>query len=92
MGIVSASSFQVAIEVSATLAFALSGLIAGARKKLDAFGVFVVTGVAAFGGGTLRDLLLDRRPFFWISHAHWLWLMLFYACLRWRLCAADIYC
>jgi uncharacterized membrane protein YeiH len=77
MDMVSASTFQVPIEVSATLAFALSGLIAAARKKLDAFGVFVVTGVAAFGGGTLRDVLLDRRPFFWINHAHWLWLMLF---------------
>lgn len=77
MVIVTTSTFQVPIEVCATLAFALSGLIAGARKKLDAFGVFVVTGVAAFGGGTLRDVLLDRRPFFWVDHANWLWLMLF---------------
>lgn len=72
----SASTLQVFIEVCATLAFAFSGLIAGARKKLDPFGVFVVTGVAAFGGGTLRDVLLDRRPFFWVDHANWLWLML----------------
>ena len=50
MVIVTATTFQVPIEICATLAFALSGLIAGARKKLDAFGVFVVTGVAAFGG------------------------------------------
>lgn len=77
MVIVSASTFQVPIEICATLAFALSGLIAGARKKLDAFGVFVVTWAAAFGGGTLRDVLLDRRPFFWVDHANWLWLMLF---------------
>lgn len=76
MVIVTASTFQVPIEICATLAFALSGLIAGARKRLDAFGVFVVTGVAAFGGGTLRDVLLDRRPFFWVDHANWLWLML----------------
>ncbi len=76
MVIVTASTFQVAIEICATFAFALSGLIAGARKKLDAFGVFVVTGVAAFGGGTLRDVLLDRWPFFWVDHANWLWLML----------------
>jgi uncharacterized membrane protein YeiH len=73
---VNASTLQVVIEICATSAFALSGLIAGARKKLDAFGVFVVTGVAAFGGGTLRDVLLDRRPFFWVDHANWIWLML----------------
>jgi len=77
MVIVTASTFQVPIEICATFAFALSGLIAGARKKMDAFGVFVVTGVAAFGGGTLRDVLLDRRPFFWVDHAGWIWLMLF---------------
>ncbi|MDD2933297.1 MAG: trimeric intracellular cation channel family protein [Methylotenera sp.] len=76
MVIVTASTLQVPIEICATFAFALSGLIAGARKKMDAFGVFVVTGVAAFGGGTLRDVLLDRRPFFWVEHANWIWLML----------------
>ncbi|MFO0124731.1 MAG: TRIC cation channel family protein, partial [Betaproteobacteria bacterium] len=47
------------IEALATLAFALSGLLAAARKRLDAVGVVVVAGLAAFGGGTLRDILLD---------------------------------
>ena len=64
------------IEVLATLAFALSGLLEAARKKLDAVGVVVVAGLAAFGGGTLRDILLDRRPFFWMEHASWLWALL----------------
>jgi len=67
---------QVAIEALATVAFALSGLIEAARKKLDAVGVCVVAGLAAFGGGTLRDILLDRRPFFWVEHAWWLWVLL----------------
>jgi uncharacterized membrane protein YeiH len=70
------SNAQVAIEAVATLAFALSGLIEGARKRLDAVGVCVVAGLAAFGGGTLRDILLDRRPFFWVEHAAWLWALL----------------
>jgi len=61
------------IEAVATLAFALSGLLEAARKKLDAVGVVVVAGLAAFGGGTMRDILLDRRPFFWMQHASWLW-------------------
>lgn len=64
------------IEAAATLAFALSGLLAAARKRLDAVGVCVVTGLAAFGGGTLRDVLLDRRPFFWVEQAVWLWALL----------------
>jgi uncharacterized membrane protein YeiH len=64
------------MEVAATLAFALSGLLEAARKRLDAVGVCVVSFLAAFGGGTLRDVLLDRRPFFWVEHAWWLWALL----------------
>ena len=47
-----------------------------ARKRLDAVGVCMVAGLTAFGGGTLRDVLLDRRPFFWVEHATWLWALL----------------
>jgi uncharacterized membrane protein YeiH len=64
------------LEATATIAFALSGLLEAARKRLDAVGVCVVAGLAAFGGGTLRDILLDRRPFFWVEHAIWLWALL----------------
>ena len=64
------------VEALATLAFALSGLLEAARKRLDAVGVCLVAGLAAFGGGTLRDVLLDRRPFFWVAHPAWLWSLL----------------
>ena len=65
-----------AVEALATIAFAVSGLLEAARKRLDAVGVCMVAGLAAFGGGTLRDVLLDRRPFFWVQHANWLWALL----------------
>ena len=64
------------VEAAATIAFAVSGLLEAARKRLDAVGVCIVAGLAAFGGGTLRDVLLDRRPFFWVEHAGWLWVLL----------------
>lgn len=64
------------VETLAILAFAISGLLAAARKGLDAVGVCMVAGLAAFGGGTMRDILLDRRPFFWVEHAGWLWALL----------------
>ncbi len=64
---------RVALEFAATLAFALSGVIESARKRLDMVGVCVVAFAAAFGGGTLRDLLLDNRPFFWVQHIEFLW-------------------
>ncbi|MDO5687235.1 MAG: trimeric intracellular cation channel family protein [Neisseria sp.] len=70
------SKAQIVIEVLAIMAFALSGLIEAARHKLDAVGVFVAAGLTAFGGGTLRDLLIDRRPFFWVEHYYWLWVLL----------------
>jgi uncharacterized membrane protein YeiH len=67
------TTLQTVVEAVATVAFALSGLLEAARRRLDAVGVCVVAGLAAFGGGTLRDVLLDRRPFFWVEHATWLW-------------------
>ena len=70
------SQVQVIAEAAATIAFALSGVIEGARKRLDAVGICVVGGLAAFGGGTVRDVLLDRRPLFWIEHAGWIWVLL----------------
>lgn len=65
-----------AADAAATVAFAVSGLLEAARKRLDPVGVCVVAGLAAFGGGTLRDILLDRRPFFWVKHSEWLWVLL----------------
>jgi uncharacterized membrane protein YeiH len=36
-------------------------------------GVVVVAFLTALGGGTLRDVLLDRRPFFWVANEEWVW-------------------
>lgn len=66
-------SLQLLVELSATAAFALSGVLEAARKRMDAVGVCAVGFLAAFGGGTLRDLLLDQRPFFWVRHVEVLW-------------------
>lgn len=72
-----------AVETIGTVAFALSGILAGMRKRMDVFGVSVLGFLAAFGGGTLRDILLDRRPFFWVAEEEMLWLVL-------GLCAASL--
>ncbi|CAB4630181.1 MAG: trimeric intracellular cation channel family protein [Actinobacteria bacterium] len=63
-------------DIIGTLAFALSGLIEAARKKLDIVGMAMVSGLAAFGGGTLRDILLDRRPFLWVENEIWVWVLI----------------
>jgi uncharacterized membrane protein YeiH len=59
-----------ALEGLATAAFALSGIIEATRKRMDVVGVGVVAFLTAFGGGTLRDLLLDQRPFFWVREQY----------------------
>lgn len=64
------------IEIAAIVAFAISGLIESVRKRMDIVGVFTVAFVTAFGGGTLRDVLLDRRPLFWVQHHEYVWLVL----------------
>jgi uncharacterized membrane protein YeiH len=47
--------------------FAASGALAAGRKGFDLLGVMVIAGVTAIGGGTIRDVLLDRHPIFWIA-------------------------
>ncbi len=64
------------LDVIGVLAFALAGLVEGVRKGADLFGIGFLAFVTAFGGGTVRDLLLDRRPFFWVENEFWLWLLI----------------
>jgi len=73
---VSPESVLLAIEVAATVAFALSGILEATRRRMDIVGVFSVAFASAFGGGTLRDLLLDRRPLFWVQNPEYVWLVL----------------
>lgn len=55
-----------AINLVGVAVFAISGALAAGRKRLDLLGVVVIAVVTAIGGGTLRDLLLDVHPTFWI--------------------------
>ena len=63
------------IDLIAVGVFAVSGCLAAGRKSLDLVGVFVIAVVTAVGGGTLRDLLLDRHPIFWIADANFLYVI-----------------
>lgn len=59
------------IEALAIFAFAISGFIEARKRRLDAVGTFLVALVTAFGGGTVRDVLLSRRPFYWVEHQNY---------------------
>ncbi len=56
------------IEIIAVLIGAFSGFAEAQRKQMDMVGLYIVAFITAFGGGTLRDILLDRRPLFWVEH------------------------
>jgi uncharacterized membrane protein YeiH len=59
-------------ELLGVAVYAVSGALAAGRKGLDLFGVVVIAAITAVGGGTLRDLLLDRHPIFWIRDPSYL--------------------
>ena len=56
------------IEFTAVTAGALYGILLARSKGMDFVGGFSLAFIVAFGGGTLRDLFLDRHPLFWIEH------------------------
>lgn len=64
------------LELLGVAVFAVSGVLAAGRKNLDWLGVAIIAIVTAIGGGTLRDLLLDRHPIFWIANTTYLWVIL----------------
>jgi uncharacterized membrane protein YeiH len=77
------------LTLAGVAVFAASGALAAGRRSLDPVGVVVLAIVTATGGGTLRDVLIDRHPVFWISDpsfiavsivaaaATWLWVRRF---------------
>jgi uncharacterized membrane protein YeiH len=54
------------IEILGTIAFAFSGAYSAMQKRLDVFGVLIITFITAIGGGTIRDLLIGSLPVAWI--------------------------
>jgi len=50
------------LDLVGTFVFALSGATAGVKRRLDLFGVLVLSFVAANSGGIVRDLLLGATP------------------------------
>lgn len=56
------------LEFIGIMAFSISGMIAAKAKNMDPVGIYVIACITAFGGGTVRDILLDRISIYWIQH------------------------
>jgi uncharacterized membrane protein YeiH len=50
----------------------ITGALAAGRKQMDGIGVIVLSLVTALGGGTLRDMLLNKHPIFWMEDPSYL--------------------
>ncbi|GAB4403471.1 MAG: trimeric intracellular cation channel family protein [Anaerolineales bacterium] len=52
----------------AVIASSVSGALEARRHQMDLVGATTIAFVTAFGGGTVRDLLLGRTPVFWVGN------------------------
>lgn len=64
------------VGMAAVAVTAVTGVLEAGRKPIDLFGMVLVALAAALGGGTIRDLLLDRKAF-WLADQAYLLVALF---------------
>ena len=57
-----ATSTLLVLDLIGTFVFALSGAVVGVKRRLDIFGVLVISFAAGSAGGIMRDLLIDAVP------------------------------
>lgn len=69
------------LDLVGVAVFAVSGALAAAHAGMDLLGGVALAALTAIGGGTLRDLLLNRHPIFWISDSRYLGVILLTAVL-----------
>jgi len=55
------------LDHASVLVFALTGALVASRAQLDIVGFAFIACLTAVGGGTVRDVLLDRNPIFWMA-------------------------
>ncbi|WP_304617297.1 trimeric intracellular cation channel family protein [Paracoccus sp. (in: a-proteobacteria)] len=55
------------LDYGSVLIFALTGALVASRAQLDPVGFVFMASLTAVGGGTLRDLILNREAVFWVA-------------------------
>ena len=58
------------LETVGIVAFAIAGSLVAIDKEADIFGVLFLSLTTCFGGGMIRDVLIDRTPSFFTSYFH----------------------
>ena len=60
------------LDMFGVVSFAVTGSLLGQKKNLDPFGIVVISVITAIGGGTIRDIILNHYPIFWIRDISYL--------------------
>lgn len=69
------------LDLIGVAVFAVSGVLVAAASGMDLLGGLALAALTAIGGGTLRDVLLNRHPIFWVRDARYLLVILLAAVL-----------
>lgn len=69
-------SFIYYADLVGVIACAISGVLVATRLRMDPFGISVLAGVTAVGGGTLRDMMMGATPVFWIVDNTYIYVIL----------------
>jgi len=68
------------LDLAGVAVFAISGALVASRKCMDPVGFALIATITGIGGGTLRDLLLDRDVF-WVHQPYYVVLCTVFALL-----------
>ena len=60
------------LDLFGTGVFAFSGSVTAGKRGMDLLGMMIISCITSIGGGTVRDLLLDVGPVFWIHQTIYL--------------------
>ncbi|MTG97158.1 MULTISPECIES: trimeric intracellular cation channel family protein [Myroides] len=69
-------SFFEILDLLGTLAFAISGALAGRERRLDLFGMTILAFATAIGGGTIRDMMIGFTPVMWLTNLSYFYVTL----------------
>lgn len=64
------------LDLLGTLAFAISGALAGRERRLDLFGMTILAFATAIGGGTIRDMMIGFTPVMWLTNLSYFYVTL----------------
>ncbi|QMT31593.1 trimeric intracellular cation channel family protein [Alysiella filiformis] len=71
-----AHSIIYVLDMIGVFACTVAATVLAKRCNMDMFGAWIVSLIGSVGGGTLRDLLLNRHPIFWLHDLNYLYVIL----------------